>query len=909
MDELDRPDPDELLMRLAEDDERERRGRLKVFLGYAAGVGKTFAMLEAAHQRMGEGVDVVAAYVETHGRKETGQMLAGLESVPRKGIEYRGVSLTEMDLDAVLARRPQLALVDELAHTNAPGSRHPKRYQDVEELLAAGIDVYTTVNIQHLESMNDVVHQITGVKVHETIPDSLMDQADEIEVIDLPPEELQIRLKEGKIYIPDQATRAIDKFFRKGNLTALRELSLRRAAERVGDEMRAYMQEKAIAGPWPAGDRILVCLSSHPLGDRLIRTGRRLADDLNAEWFVMFVETPGHLHMPPANRERIQANMILAEQLGATIINLPGTDVAQTVVEFARRQNITKIIAGKPLRPTWLEVLRGGSVVDQIIQTSGPIDVYIVSEKEEAPFRQVRPAQLLARRWDRYIKSILLVGLVTLVSFPVAAVLEPTNLVMLYLAAVVISAVYWGRGPSILASVLSVVAFDFFFIEPRLRFSVNDTEYILTFIGLLVVGLIISSSASLLRDQVDLLRRREAQARALNVLSKELTAAVDMEGVLQVVLRELEETFGRQVVILLAEGNRLVNRAASASFHLEESEMAIAMWAHSHGRPAGRGTDTLTASSIRYLPLSTSRGVVGVLGIRPHDSGRYLTQDQRLLMENFANLAALAIERASFAEQAAQTETLRSTEQLQAALLNSISHELRTPLASIMGVLTSLEADQEREWLGERQRTGVGRHLQEGSGLDADTRLDLIQAAADQTRQLNQLVGNLLDMTRLQAGAARLNLTLTDVEEMVGAVLTRIEERANGCQVETDVPADLPLVPLDTVLVGQALINLLDNAFKYSPAGQVVTVAARVVGNELHLAVRDKGPGIPYGEIDRVFDKFYRGSASSQVGGTGLGLAICRGIAEAHGGRIWAENNPDSGLTVTMAFPIARKEA
>jgi two-component system sensor histidine kinase KdpD len=890
MKEYQRPDPDELLAHAQAEELRQAKGKLKIFLGYAAGVGKTFAMLEVAHQRQKEGIDVVVGYIETHGRKETEALLAGLEIIPRCKSDYRGASLADMDLDAVLTRHPQLVLVDELAHSNVPGSRHAKRYQDVEELLSAGVDVYSTVNIQHFESMNDVVRQITGVTVRETVPDRLMDEADEIEVIDLPPDELIQRMREGKVYVPDQAARAIEKFFRKGNLTALREISLRRAAERVDNQMRSYMRAESISGPWPAGDRILVCLSSHPLGQRLVRTGRRLADDLNAEWVVMFVETPGHLHMPAENYERIQSNLNLAEQMGARVENVSGTSVVETVLEYARRNNVTKIIAGKPLRPRWFELLRGGSVIDQIIRESGSIDVYVVCEECGQPIPPIQPLRLLHRKWDRYLKSALLVGLVTLFNFLIYGLLEPTNLVMFFLAAVVISAVWFGRGPSILASLLSVLSFDFFFVQPRYTFMVSDTEYVLTFIGLMVVGLVISSSASLLRDQVDQLRRRETNERAINALSKELTAAVNLDAVFNVVIRVLGQTFEREVVILLPEGLTLNSRAATEGFLLDQNQQAVALWAFQNGQPAGRGTETLSAAAIRVLPLKTSRGVVGVLGIKSQDQSRYLSQDERLLLDNFANLVALAIERAVFADQATQAEALRSSEQLQSALLNSISHELRTPLASIMGALTSLEEDE--------------RMLENGVLFDPETRIELIQSAAAQTRQLNNLVGNLLDMTRLQAGKVHLNRVPTDVQDLIGAVLGQMEDRLHERKVDVEVAENLPLFSMDAVLVGQALVNILDNAVKFSPADSSIQITAIQVGNDLRLKVQDQGVGISPDELTRIFEKFYRGSAAARTGGTGLGLSICKGIIEAHGGRIKAENIPGDGFFVEMSLPI-----
>jgi two-component system, OmpR family, sensor histidine kinase KdpD len=894
MAENKRPDPDELLLNLRAEEDRKAHGKLKIFLGYAAGVGKTYAMLEAAHQRKGQGIDVVVGYIETHGRKETEALLTGLEIIPRRVKDYRGANLSDMDLNAVINRHPSIVLVDELAHSNIPESRHAKRYLDVEELLAAGVDVYTTVNIQHFESMNDVVHQITGVTVRETVPDRLMDEADEIEVIDLPPDELIQRLREGKVYLPDQAARAIEKFFRKGNLTALREISLRRAAEQVDTQMRSYMRAESISGPWPARDHILVCLSSHPLGERLVRAGRRLADDLNADWIVSFVETPGHIHMPPENRERIQRNLNLAEQIGARVENLTGTSVAETVLEFSRRNNITKILVGKPLRPRWFELLRGGSVLDQVIRHSGAIDIFVINEETGQPITPIPPSKLLRRRWDRYLKSMLLVGLVTLFNFLIYGSLDPTNLVMFFLVAVVISAVWLGRGPSILASLLSVLAFDFFFVHPRYSFAVSDTEYVVTFIGFMAVGLVISSSASLLRDQVDQLRRRETNERAINSLSKELTAAVDLEAVLRVVIRVINQTFKREVAVLLPERQDLNSHTVSDGFSLDQNAEVVALWAFQHGQPAGQGTETLSAAPIRFLPLKTSRGVVGVLGVKSNELEKYFTLEERLLLDNFANLAALAIERALFAEQAAQAETLRTTEQLQSALLNSISHELRTPLASIMGALTSLEEDEcfhEVEPL-----------------LDRGTRKELIQSAASQTRQLNRLVGNLLDMTRLQSGTVRLNRVPTDIQDLIGAVLGQMEDRLRGRIVAVDVAENLPPVSMDAVLVGQALVNLLDNAVKFSPVESTIQVNAWMRDAGLHLIVRDQGIGIAADELPRIFDKFYRGSAASRTGGTGLGLSICKGIVEAHGGTIQARNGASGGLIVDMVFPVTVSE-
>jgi two-component system sensor histidine kinase KdpD len=888
-DDYRRPDPDELLARVKAEEQQQTRGKLKIFLGYVAGVGKTYAMLEAAHQRKQEGIDVVVAYVETHGRKETEVILEGLEIIPRQKIEYRGTSLTEMDLDATLARHPQLALVDELAHTNVPGTRHPKRYQDVEEILNAGIDVYTTINIQHMESLNDVVQQITGVVVHETIPDRFVDEADEIELVDLPADELLKRLRDGKVYVPEQVSRALEQFFRKGNLTALRELSLRRTADRVDNQMLNYMQTKSIPGPWPAGDRILVCLSSHPMGERLVRAGRRLADDLNANWYVLFVETPGHLHMPSENRSRIQQNIELAEELGATVINTVGESVADTVIDFAHQHNVTKIIAGKPVRPRWFEVLRG-SVIDQIIRNSGKIDVYVINEEAVTPQRAVPRGWVPHRPLRRYILSLGLVFLFTLAGFPLRQFIDPTNLVMLFLVAVVIAAVYLGRGPAILASFASVLSFDFFFVEPRLSFTVNDTQYLLTFIGLLLVGLIISSSAALLRNQVDALRTREQQAQALNMLSRKLTGAFDLKQVLEIVIDNLGEMFTREGVVLLPGGENLITLAATPGFEMDENELAVAEWAFKKGQPAGRGTDTLPAGAIRYIPLVTAHGTVGILGVKPLNPKDILSTDQRILLEGFTNLSALAIERASFAEKAAQSEMLRKTEQLQTALLNSISHELRTPLASITGVLTSLSESEKIE--------------RPSAKLDQNTRIELIDSAIQQALRLNRLVENLLDMTRLEAGALRLNREPVDIQDLVATVLTQTSGRLCDHPTSINIPPNFPLVSIDAVLIGEVLTNLLDNACKYSPPGSPIKISAKSVQNQVLIAVKDCGIGIPPEDLERVFDKFYRVQRPNQMAGTGLGLSICKGIVESHGGRIWGENNPDQGATITFTLPL-----
>jgi two-component system, OmpR family, sensor histidine kinase KdpD len=682
-----RPDPDELLKQIQA--EESNRGKLKIFLGYAAGVGKTYAMLEAAHQRRDQGIDVVVGYVETHKRIETEELLEGLEVLPRKQVEYHNVVLPELDVDAVLQRNPQLVLVDELAHTNAPGSRHPKRYQDVEEILDAGIDIYTTFNIQHLESLKDIVAQVTGIIVHETVPDSIIDQASEIEVIDLPPDELLSRLKEGKVYIPQQATRALEKFFRKGNLTALREMAFRRAAERVDDQMRNYMETSAIPGPWPATERLMICISGHPVSERLVRAGRRLADELKAEWFAVHVQTFDRRRFSTQGAENIARALRLAEDLGAIVRQIEGQNVAATLVDFARKNNVTKIITGKPLRSRWQELLFG-SLTNDLIRLSGTIDVYVVSDPSGPLPASITPVLRPTSSWPRYALSVLLVALITLISFPIYGRIHATNLAMLYLTAVVISALYLGRGPSMLASILGVLAFDFFFTDPRFTMVISDTEYIITFLGLFIVSVAISNLTGRVREHVEVIRAQEQQSSTLYALSRELTVSTDLDTVLSKVIEQIGQTFNRQVVILLPHENTLIVRAASPGFAIEQDEHAVAVWAYQKNHVAGRGTDTLPAAKIRYQPLQVAGRVVGVLGVKPDESNR-LNPSQRALLDAYASLAALAIERGQLTEQARQAEIASVTEKLQTALLNSISHDLRTPLVSITGALTSLD--------------------------------------------------------------------------------------------------------------------------------------------------------------------------------------------------------------------------
>jgi two-component system sensor histidine kinase KdpD len=639
-----RPSPDELLARIKTEEQQKKHGKLTIFLGYAAGVGKTYAMLEAAQRRKNE-IDLIVGLVETHGRAETEALLKGLEIIPRRQIEYHGIKLSEMDLDAVLARRPQLALVDELAHTNAYGSRHPKRYQDVEELLEAGIDVYTTLNIQHVESIRNTVAQIAGVWVRETIPDTIVDRAVEIKLVDLPPDELLERLKQGKVYVPEQIVHAINDFFRKGNLIALREVTMRIAAEHVDKQAQVYMQTHAVRGHWPAAERLLVCIGPGPLGNRLVRNGRILASQLDAEWYAMYVETPGIIPLTSTQQDRLAATLRLAERLGAKVLKLQGDSVAATVVEYANAHNISKVVVGRPERSRWLELLRG-SVADQLIRQSENIDVYIVGSKAEPAPTENLPAAKPSQWWWGYLKGLAVVIGATLIGELLRPFFDPTNLFMLYLISVIISAVYFGFGPSIFVSLLGVLAFDFFFVPPFISFVVADAQYLFTFIALLAVGVVISLLTARVRNQIKAARRRESETATLYALSRDLAASSGLDNTLNVIVKHVKETFGGDVVIFLPDAQnkgKLRPYAQKPKFAIKENDVAVAVWAFQNQKAAGYGTDTIPDAKARYLPLNATKGAIGVMGIWFSDIAEPITIEQFRLLEAFADLAAIGI--------------------------------------------------------------------------------------------------------------------------------------------------------------------------------------------------------------------------------------------------------------------------
>jgi two-component system sensor histidine kinase KdpD len=881
-----RPDPDELLRRIREQEERERRAKLKIFFGASAGVGKTYAMLVEAHERRRAGVDVLAGVVETHGRNETAALLEGLASLPLRPVEYRGAVLREFDLDAALARRPGLLLLDELAHTNAPGSRHAKRWLDVEELLDAGIDVYTTLNVQHVESMYDVVAQITGVAVRESVPDSIIERADEIELVDLPPDDLLQRLREGKVYIPEQATRAAEHFFKKGNLIALRELALRVTAHRVDQQMESYRRDHAIRDTWAVGGRILVGLGEPKAGLRLIRSASRMAARLQAEWLVVHVETPGEFTPTGTTRDHVVDLMGYAEELGAETAMLTGTRIADQMLAYARERNVARIIVGRPSRARWVRLLRG-SLVDSLLAGSGEIDVFVMSGESEGDERPPapEPARRPSLRASNYVQSLLAVAICSGIAWVVHLRLPPANLPMIYLLGIMAVAMRLGRGPAVFASVLSVAAFDFFFVPPRLAFRVSDTQYVLTFLGMLLVALVISTMASRLRQQADAAREREHRTAALYTLSRELSSLRATQELLRAALRRVTDVLGGRGVILLPDAAGGLSVAAGEASVLGEAghDQGVAQWVFDHAQPAGFGTPTLPATGGLFLPLLGASQPVGVLGIVPDYPARALTRDRLRLAETFASQVALSLERAQLAEQAERTHVLVESERTRSLLLSSVSHDLRTPLSVITGATSSLLAD--------------------GAPLPAPLQRELVETIAEEALRLNRLVGNLLDMTRLESGAMPVRREWHSLEEVVGSALGRLESRLAGREVAVRLAPGLPLVLIDDVLIEQVLFNLVENALKYTPAGSPIEIGAALADGTLRIEVADRGPGLPPGREEGVFEKFYRGRREGDPSGVGLGLSICRGIVEAHGGAVTGENREGGGAVFRVKLP------
>lgn len=895
MHEAERPNPDSLLADVQAEEAKAKRGKLKVFFGMAAGVGKTYAMLEEARKRAAEGLDVLVGYAEPHIRPDTEALLLGMDLLPYKVIEYRGAKLKEFDLDAALARKPGLILVDELAHTNAPGMRHTKRWQDVADLLDDGISVYTTLNVQHLESVNDIVERVTGVRVQETLPDAILERADEVELVDIAPEELLERFREGRVYRPEQAERAAKHFFTKGNLIALRELALRTTAQRVDAQMLDYRRTSGVTETWPASERVLVCVGPSPMSRRLVRSAKRLAADLRAEWVAAYVETPGAAGLSDRDRQRVEQTLRLAEQLGARTVTLSGERVAEVVVAYAQTQNVTKIVVGKPVRPRWLDVVFG-SLVDDLIRRSGEIDIYVIrgetDEVEEARDDAARPKPPFDLRG--YVTATLIMVAATVLGWVLFHIVrvENDNVLMLYLLGVLWVATHHSRGAAAWASVLGVATFDFCFVPPFLTFAVSDQQYVVTFVVMLITALVISALTHRVRAQADAARLRERRTAALSALGRELAAARGTDQIVSAAVRHVSEALGGHIVLLLPDGDgRLVLRTTGVGpATLDAKEVGVAQWAFEHDQAAGRDTPTLPAASGLYVPLRGSRGRVGVLGLlpadaRPADGGvAEWSPERRQLAESFGSPVALAVERAALAEDARQAWERVEAEFLRNTLLSGVSHELRTPLAAITGAASAL--------------------TETGDTLAADTRSDMLVTIQAESERMERLINNLLDMTRLEAGGLAIRREWQPLQEVVGAALHHLDRRLRGRAVHTDLPPDLPLAHIDGPSVEQVIVNLLDNAVEYTPPAASIDIAARADGaGGLVVEVADRGPGLPPGTERRVFDKFFRASPADTRRGIGLGLAICRAIVEAHGGEITASNRPGGGARFRFTLP------
>jgi two-component system sensor histidine kinase KdpD len=887
-----RPSPEALLAEARRED-KNRLGRLKIFVGAAPGVGKTYEMLQQARAKQKEGVDVVVGVVETHGRKETEALLEGLEMLNRRPIVYAGTLMTEFDLDRALKRRPGLLLVDELAHTNLPGSRHPKRYQDIEELLDAGIDVDTTVNIQHVESLNDVVAQITRMRVREIVPDAILDRADAIELVDLTPDDLIQRLKEGKVYVPKQAERALKHFFSPANLTALRELALRRTAERVDEQLLEQMQARAISGPWAAGERILVCVSEDPRAAGLVRHAKRLADRLRAPWTALCIETSRSLQLTEEERDRVAEALRLAERLGGEAIKIPARArrIADDIINFAHKNNITHITVGKSTRSRWFEILHG-SVVHDLVRRAGNISVHVMAgeelEPEPSPSKSVR-TEAGPESFDP--RPFLFALAAVAGASGVGALLWPwvgaANVDLVYLVAIVGVAVRLGLWPALLAGIASALCYNFLFTEPYHTFAISDPSDVITVVFFTIVAIIVANVAARARLELVGATERARTTQSLYAFSRKLAGAGTVDDVLWATAHQIASMLKVRVVLLLPENGSIgVKAGYPPEDRLDEADLAAAKWAWERNRPAGRDSDALPGAKWLFLPMRTGRGPVGIVGIANDDPRPLLGAEQRRLIDALIDQGALAIERVHLVEDIERVRRVAETDRLQSALLTSISHDLKTPLAAVLGA------------------AGTLRDL--GKSLDDDAKADLLATIIEESERLNRFIANLLDMTRLEAGAIVPNASLHDVGEIVGSALERAGKVLAKHQVECDIASNLPLVMVDAVLFEQILFNLLDNAAKYAPPRTSIRIQAWQEQNRVRLQVLDEGDGIPPAELERIFDKFYRVRKADKVrAGTGLGLAISRGFIEAMHGTIAAANRTDgTGAVFTLTLPV-----
>ena len=886
-----RPDPDALLEQIRDEEQKAARGRLRIYFGSSAGVGKTYAMLQAARKLKSEGRELLVGVVETHGRSETLALTEGLELLPPRQVEYRGRTLPEFDLDAALARlvgqAGALILVDELAHSNVAGSRHPKRWQDVEELLANGIDVYTTLNVQHLESLNDVVGGITGVRVQETLPDTFFDRTDEVVMVDTPADELLARLKAGKVYAGPQAERAGRNFFRKGNLMALRELALRRTADRVEDDVQAWRSNQAIGQVWKTEAAILCAIGPSPGAEHVVRSAARLAQQLAVSWHAVYVETPALQRLPDAQRERILRVVRLAHDLGAATAVLQAQDLSAALVAYAREHNLSQLVLGRtPALGGWRRLFSGRGLHQRLAESAADVDLIevgqpLVAAAAPPKTEEVRAWERWVEQWQRYAFAALACGATTALALPLQPYFDEANIVMLFLLTVLGVSLRWGRGPSVLASFLSVGLFDFFFIAPHLSFAVSDVQYLLTFVVMLAVGLITGQLTAHLRYQAQVAAEREARSRALFELTRELSGALQTEQVVDSAQDNLSrELHGRALVLALNLRDELqLPPEAGAE---EGPDLGTARWALDHGQAAGLATDTLPGSAWFYLPLQAPMRARGVLCVRPRDLAAVMQPERRAQLDTYASIIGQALERVHYVEVAQDALVHIESERLRNSLLSALSHDLRTPLAVVYGLADTLAA---LPALPEAGR-------------------EMAQALQRESQRINAMVNNLLDMARLQSGAVQLRLQWQPVEEVVGSALQAMQPILGDHPVSTDLPADLPMINLDAVLIERVLCNLLENAVKYTPPGSQIRISAALQGRDLRLSVADNGPGLPPGREEALFEKFARAKSETSTPGVGLGLAICRAIMQAHGGSIRAEPAPGGGAAFVLTLPL-----
>lgn len=889
---MPRPDPEKLIERLKEQEARKERGKFKIFLGASAGVGKTYAMLLAARQQRQQGRDVVVGVVETHGRKETEALLEGLECLLLKDVDYRGRKLKEFDIDAALARHPALILVDELAHSNVAGSRHAKRYQDVEDLLSAGVDVYSTINVQHLETLNDVVGGITGIRVWETVPDRIFDAADEVVLVDLPPDELLQRLKEGKIYLPHQAERAVRHFFRKGNLIALRELALRRTADRVDHQMIQYRRDQAVSPVWQTRDSLLACIGPEKEDERVVRAAARLASRLDVPWHVVYVETPALQRLPDSCRQDILLTLKRAQEAGAETATLSGQQVEKALVSYARDHNLSKILVGRlphlTMRWPWQ-----WPMVERLSREAPDLDIIQVARGASGTREVERVLEGWRERWrapwQSYAMGILFCAVATAFAFPFQSVLELTNIAMLFLMAVVITAVRYGLGPAIAASFINVASFDFFFVPPRFSFAVSDAQYLVTFAVMLGVGLMAARLTAGLTIQAKVASSRERRVRALYEMSRELSGALMLEQIEGIGQRFVESNFGAHAMLIHLDGKDQLVLPEACPEGMAPIDPGICQWVFDHGAEAGFATDTLSGSPLLYLPLIGPMRTRGVLALEPVDPSRIMEPEQRRMLDTMARLLAIALERVHYVDVAQHTTLQMESERLRNSLLAAISHDLRTPLSALVALVDSLSLLEPR--LPENQR-------------------DIANQMREKALRMNEQVNNLLDMARLQAGSITLNSQWQPLEEVVGSALQSLAPALGKRRLVVTIDQNLPLLEFDTVLLERVFVNLLDNAAKYTQADAQIEIGVQVQGgSDALIWVEDDGPGLPPGKEEAVFKKFERGQRESTTPGVGLGLAICQAIVEAHRGTIRAFNRSSGGTRFEFTLPLGSPPA